>query len=97
MSQGWNHSGLGQVRTLNTRQQWKLVAAALPFRTKAEVPYLHQVWRHHTPGPHHVEQRPILVPDDAQHGLAQTEEVEGGAAVQHRLRFTCRQSLYLHL
>ena len=60
------------------------------FLKEAEVPYLHQVWRHHAPGPHHVEQRSVLVPDDPQHGLAQTEEMESAAPVQRRLGFSCR-------
>lgn len=44
---------------------WQPVIAALPlFLNKGEAPYLHQMWGHHAPGPHHVEQRSVLVPDD---------------------------------
>lgn len=57
-----------------------------------ELVYLHQVRRHHAPGPHHVQQRPALVADDAQHGLAQAEQVEGAAALQRRLGFACRDN-----
>lgn len=46
------------------------------------------MWGHDAPGPHHVQQRAVLVPDDPQHGLAQTEEVERTAAVQRRLGLT---------
>lgn len=60
------------------------------FLKEVPVAYLHQVWSHHTPGPHHMEQRPVLVPHDAQHGLAQTEEMESAAAVQSRLSLSYR-------
>lgn len=59
-------------------------------RRPAEGPYLHQMWGHDTPGPHHVQQRSVLVPDDPQHGLAQTEEMERAASVERRLGLTCR-------
>lgn len=51
--------------------------------------YLHQMGGHHTPGPHHVQQRAVLVPDDPQHGLTQTEEVERAAAIQGRPGLSC--------
>lgn len=46
--------------------------------------------RHHAPGPHHVQERSVLIPDDPQHGLAEAEEVQGAAALQRRLGFSCR-------
>lgn len=57
-----------------------------PPRAMAAVPYLHQVGRHHAPGPHHVQERAGLVPHDAEHGLSQPEEVQGTAAVLGGLR-----------
>lgn len=59
---------------------------------RAMLPHLHQVWGHHAPGPHHVEQRSVLVPDDPQHGLAQTEEMEGAASLQRRLGLSYRHT-----
>lgn len=72
---------------------WQPAAAALPFvfKKEAEFPHLHQMCSHNAPGPHHVEQRSVLVPDDPQHGLAQTEEMESTASVQRRLGLSYTQ------
>lgn len=59
----------------------------------APAPYLHQVRSHHAPGSHHVQQGSVLVPDQPQHGLAQTEEVKSAAPVQRGLGLPCRKSL----
>lgn len=50
-----------------------------------ELAHLHQVGRHHTPGTHLVQQGAAAVADDAQHGLAQADQVEDAAAVQRGL------------
>lgn len=43
--------------------------------------YLHQMRSHHTPGSHHVQKWPALVPYDMKHGFAQPEEVKSTALV----------------
>ena len=59
---------------------------------RTAVPYLHQVWRHHAPGPHHVQERSALVPDDAQHGLPQAEQVQGTLSVQGGPGLACSKT-----